>query len=40
VVRLQRGLDTQATHWRRLRADRPLAEIAAEARGLVEEERS
>jgi aminoglycoside phosphotransferase family enzyme/predicted kinase len=40
VVRLQRGIEKMWTRWRRLRVDRPLAEVAAEVRGIIEEQRT
>jgi predicted kinase len=37
VVRLQRAINEASVHWRRLSADRPPAELATQARGLIEE---
>ncbi len=36
VVRAQRGLDESSVAWRHLRADRPLADVAAEALTILE----
>jgi aminoglycoside phosphotransferase family enzyme/predicted kinase len=36
VVRLQRGIDEAQVRWRRLRADRPLDALLAEARAAIE----
>lgn len=38
VVRLQRGIDAGRVRWRRLRADRPLAVLLAEARTAIAED--